>query len=237
MSSLSGRVVAVAGAASALGQLVCEQLTTAGAVVEACGHDGSALAPVAARVRELGGRIETAEVDLLDDAATTAWAADVVRRRQRVDGLVHLVGGWRGGTPLTEADLADWDWLQGRLVRTLQHTSRAFYPPLSAGDAGRLVIVSASQASRPTQRNASYAAAKAAAEAWTQAVAHSWKDSGRTAAVTLVVNGLLTPAMRAERPDAAFATLTGIDEVARTIVGLWDRPSTELNGERLWLTP
>jgi hypothetical protein len=55
--------------------------------------------------------------------------------------------------------------------------------------------------------------------------------------VTLVVNGLLTPAMRADKPDAAFATLTDIDDVAREIVQLWSRPARDLNGERLWLTP
>ena len=31
----------------------------------------------------------------------------------RVDGLVHLVGGWRGGESFTETDLADWDAAAG----------------------------------------------------------------------------------------------------------------------------
>lgn len=236
-TSLAGRVVVVAGGGSALGQTVAERLGAAGAVVEACDASPQPLETLTARVEAVGAEVTTAVVDLMDEAATTAWAQDVVARRGRVDGLLHLVGGWRGGVPLVEADLADWDWLQGRLVRTLQHTSRAFHPALSAGDAGRLVIVSATQASRPTQRNASYAAAKAAAEAWTQAVAHSWKDSEGAAAVVLVVTGLLTPAMRAEKPEASFSSLTHVDDVAGTIAGLWDRPGTELNGERLWLTP
>lgn len=237
MSGLQGRVVVVTGAGGALGQAVCAAVATAGATVEACDVHADLLEQAAERVRAAGGDVATASVDLLDEDATARWAGEVLSRRGRVDGLVHLVGGWRGGTPLTEVDLADWEWLQRRLVRTLQLTSRAFHAPLTASDDARLVLVSAAGASKPTNKNACYAAAKAAAEAWTQAVAHSWQDARGAAAVTLVVNGLVTPAMRADKPDATFATLTDIDVVAREIVELWSRPAHELNGEKLWLTP
>ena len=74
------------------------------------------------------GQADTYAVDLLDAEAAHAWAADVVRRHGRVDGLVHLVGGWRGGTPIEEAPLEDWDFLHGLLVRTVQHATQAFAP-------------------------------------------------------------------------------------------------------------
>jgi NAD(P)-dependent dehydrogenase (short-subunit alcohol dehydrogenase family) len=103
---------------------------------------------------------------------------------------------------------------------------------------GRFVVVSAAGAGTPTAGNASYAAAKAAAEAWTLALAHAFGRSGGDAAATiLVVKALLDDAMRAARPDAAFDGFTHVDDLAETIAGLWDRPSAELNGERLWLTP
>src|SRR5207244_1172348 len=108
-------------------------------------------------------------VDLADEEATAAWAALVVSTFGHVDGLVHLVGGWRGGKSITDTDLADWDWLQNLLVRTLQHTSRGFHDALRASTSARFVLVSSTEASRPTAKNASYAAAKAAAEAWTLA--------------------------------------------------------------------
>lgn len=237
MSGLDGRVVVVTGAGGALGQAVCVAVANAGAKVEACDVHPDRLAQVTERIRGAGGDVATASVDLLDEIATNGWAAEILSRRGRVDGLVHLVGGWRGGTPLPEVDLADWDWLQQRLVRSLQLTSRAFHAPMAASDDARLVMVSAAGASKPTSKNACYAAAKAAAEAWMQAVAHSWQDAQGAAAVTLVINGLVTPAMRADKPAATFATLTDIAVVAREIVDLWSRPAPELNGERLWLTP
>ncbi|MFC0041785.1 SDR family NAD(P)-dependent oxidoreductase [Actinomadura rayongensis] len=225
----AGRVVVVAGAAGAAGPAVCQALADAGAVVIACGRDADRLAAVA-------GPAERHAVDLLDDAATARFAASVAERHGRVDGLVHLVGGWRGGTPFTAEDPADWTWLSDRIVRTLQHTTRAFHPHLTASDAGRLAIVSAAEATRPTANNAHYAAAKAAAEAWTLAVAQSW-TGGPAAASILVVRGLLTDAMRAARPDAKFTSLTHVDAVAGRIASLWSEPAADLNGARLWLTP
>ncbi|GMA89048.1 oxidoreductase [Angustibacter aerolatus] len=236
-ADLAGRVVVVTGAGGALGGLVCEQAARRGAAVELCDRTAPLAEEAAGRVAGVGGDATATVVDLLDADATARWGVDVVARRGRVDGLVHLVGGWRGGAPLAQADLADWDLLQQLLVRTLQTTSQAFHAALTASDDARLVIVSAKEAHRPTQKNAAYAAAKAAAEAWVQAIAHSWKDVPTAAAVTLVVTGLVTPQMRADRPDAAFTNLTDIDEVARAVTGLWDRPASDLNGARLWLTP
>ena len=95
--------------------------------------------------------------------------------------------------------------------------------------------MSAAEASRPTAKNASYAAAKAAAEAWTLAVADSFRGS-EAAATIVVVKALVTPQMREAKPDAAFKGYTDVIDLADTIVGLWDKPADEVNGERLWLT-
>ena len=62
------------------------------------------------------------------------------------------------------------------------------------------MLVSPAQAQRPTSTNASYAAAKAAAEAWTLALADRFRATGATANV-VVVGTIVTPAMREESPD------------------------------------
>jgi NAD(P)-dependent dehydrogenase (short-subunit alcohol dehydrogenase family) len=231
---LTGLVIVVAGAAGAAGPPLVERLARAGATVVAAGSNRDrierAVADVISRVPS--GRVHAAVVDLLDEEATREWAALVEREHGRVDGLVHLVGGWRGGVGIVDADLADWNWLQDNLIRTLQHTSRAFHDAIKAGTRGRLVLISSVQASAPTAANASYAAAKAAAEAWTLAVADSFRDSA-AAAVILQIKALLTPAMRAAKPDAPFTGFTPVDELADTIHDLWLRPAAELNGQRL----
>lgn len=232
---LRGAVVVVAGAGGGAGAAVVRKLAAAGATVVMADTATDRLEPLAEEVANAGGAAYGYAVDLLDEAATREWAASLSEKFGRVDGLVHLVGGWRGGKGITEADLADWALLSNLLIRTVQHTSRAFHDALLAAPAGRFVLISAGEASRPTAKNASYAAAKAAAEAWTLAVADSFRDSS-AAATVLVVKALLTPAMRAAKPEGKFSGYTDVEDLATAIVALWSRPAREVNGERLWLT-
>lgn len=228
-----GRVVAVAGAGGPAGRAVVRRLAARGVLVAAADADPARLEDALADTTAEGRA-----VDLLDADATRVWVDDLVARHGRLDGMVHLVGGWRGGKGLTAEALAHWAVLEPLLVRTLQHTTLAAQEALAAAPAGRFVVVSAAGAGAPTAGNAAYAAAKAAAEAWTLALAHAFGRSGPGPAATiLVVKALLDDAMRAARPDAAFDGYTHVDDLALTIAGLWDRPTAELNGERLWLTP
>ena len=144
-NELEGRVIAIAGVGGGLGPLVAERLATAGAIVGGTDRDEEALARVGAALPD-AERWDGRTVDLLDEEATRGWCAALVERFGRVDGLMHLVGGWRGGTPLHEAPLADWDFLHELLIRTVQHTTRAFHDQLAASPNGRFVLVSAKQA-------------------------------------------------------------------------------------------
>jgi NAD(P)-dependent dehydrogenase (short-subunit alcohol dehydrogenase family) len=230
-ASLDDRVIAVAGGAGNLGPTVVERLASAGGQLSVCGRDRGSLDALSA---EIGHGIETDVVDLLDSDATRAWADDLASRRGHVDGLVHLVGGWRGGTPIEEAPLADWDFLSGLLVRTLQHASQAFAPHLVASGRGRFVLISAGQAQMPTHPNAVYAAAKAASETWTLALADRFRGTGATANI-VVVGSILTPAMRAESPEKDFSTFTPAEEIAEAIAYLCSADAASMNGQRLTL--
>lgn len=231
---LESLVVVVAGAGGAAGPPLVERLARAGATVVALDHSQERVNEVATQAQAATGseRIEGRAVDLLDAAATAQLAADVVAQYGRVDGLAHLVGGWRGGVHLTQEPLEDWDLLHDLLIRTLLNTSRAFHDALRASPRGRLVLISTVQAQSPVATNAMYGAAKAAAEAWTLAVAHSFEGS-EAAAVILPIKALLTPAMRQAKPDAAFTGYTDVADLADTIHDLWLQPAADLNGKRL----
>lgn len=175
------------------------------------------------------------DVDLLDRAAVQDLAGRVEREHGRVDGVVHLVGGWRGSDSFAETSLDDWDLLHGLLIRTLQHVSLAFEPLLRRSGDGRFVIVSAKAAQTPNAGGAAYAAAKAAAEAWTLSLADALRDTGGAATI-LVVKALVNDAMREASPSARFSGFTDVNELAAVIGGLFDRPAAEINGTRLDLT-
>ncbi|MDX6634346.1 MAG: hypothetical protein QOF06_549 [Solirubrobacterales bacterium] len=232
---LDDRVIAMAGVGGGLGPLVAERLAAAGATVAGAGRDQGALDALAADLELPSERWDGRAVDLLDEDAARAWCAALVERFGRVDGLVHLVGGWRGGQPLQEAPLGDWELLHDLLVRTVQHTTRAFHDQLAASPYGRFVLVSSKQAQAPTNTNAAYAAAKAAAEAWTLALADGFEGSSATANI-LVVDAILTPRMREDEPDKEFPTFTPAEDIADGIAFLCSDAAKKMNGQRFPLT-
>lgn len=233
--NLDGRVFAIAGVGGGLGPLVAAELAGAGATVAGTDRSQETLDALGAELGLPTERWDGRAVDLLDEGSAREWCAALVERFGRVDGLIHLVGGWRGGEPLHEAPLEDWDFLHGLLVRTVQHTTRGFHDQIAASEHGRFVLVSAKQAQAPTNTNAAYASAKAAAEAWTLAFADGFEPGGATANI-VVVDAILTPRMREENPDEEFPTFTPAEQLAAAIAFLCSDAAAKMNGQRLPLT-
>src|SRR4051794_38847143 len=207
---LEGRRIAVAGAGGSLGPHVVRVLAEQGAWVAAGDRDAERLDLVRDHAADF------AAVDLSSDAGARAWADAL----GDVDGLLHLVGGWRGGPEVEALDLADLELLEGLLFRTVVHATRAFAPRLkAAGPRGRFALVSSAVVSRARPGNAAYAATKAAAEAWTATFAAELADHGATANV-VVVNAIVTPEMRAENPDKSYATYTDAEDIAQALAFL-----------------
>ena len=231
---LDDRVIAVAGVAGGLGPVVAARLAAAGATLAAVDRDPARVDEVAASVSLPPERWDGRGLDLLDEQAARAWCDDLVERFGRVDGLIHLVGGWRGGQPLHQAPPADWELLHDLLIRTVQHTTRAFHDALVASGHGRFVLVSAMQAQAPSNGSAAYAAAKAAAEAWTLALADGFKAGGATANI-VVVEAILTQRMRDESPGGDFSRFTPAEHIAEAIEFLCSDAAAEMNGQRLQL--
>jgi NAD(P)-dependent dehydrogenase (short-subunit alcohol dehydrogenase family) len=223
LEGLVGRRIVVTGAGGSLGPVVVPVLAGRGARLALAGRTVESLAGLATDA-------DIDAVDLLDEAATRSWAD----RLDTVDAVVHLVGGWRGGTPIEEASPEEWHALESQLVRTTQVVTRVFHAPLVASGRGRFVIVSSGQAQAPTHTNAAYAAAKAAAETWTLAFADRLRGTGSTANV-VVVGAIVTPAMRAERPGADYASFTPAEEIAEAIAYLVSDAAASMNGQRLVL--
>src|SRR5262245_60940638 len=102
MSDLDGRVYAIAGVGGGLGPVVAERLGAAGAIVAGSDRDQGRVDEIGAELGLPAERWDGRAVDLLDEEAARAWCAALLERFGRVDGLLHLVGGWRGGQPLHE---------------------------------------------------------------------------------------------------------------------------------------
>ena len=222
--SVADRVVVIAGATSASGLAATRELMAAGATVIAVGRDAGKLRELVDAVGTDGLRTEVC--DLTDEADVAALAERVHAAEGPVDGVLHLVGGWRGGGGLAGQTEDDYRFLE-RPFTALRHVSRAFDPDLRASSSARTAIVSSLAVSRPLAGGANYAAVKAASEAWARAVAQGFakaaKDSGQPLAAASVI----------------FRTqsLDGLEQaLAQRFTDLWTTPAAETNDTIVELT-
>lgn len=211
-----GRTVLIAGATSASGEAVAAALVAAGASVLAVGTREDALE----RLEKAVPGVDTRVCDLADPSAVAELAMRIHLKFGRIDGLVHLVGGWRGGGGIGGQTDDDWEFLE-RAFTTLRNTTRVFYDDLVSSPAGRLAIVSATAVEHPLAGGANYAAAKAAGDAWTRAVAQGFRKEAPNAAAAIFV-------------VKALAGLEGM--LAERVVELWDADPSTINGVRKLLT-
>ncbi len=251
--------VLVTGGSGPSGVATARALRDAGHRVFTVGSDAGRIEAAAA---EAGGGVTALVCDLANLADVKALRESVTGMAGNVDGVIHLVGGWRGAKGITDQSDDDWDFLERNAVTTLRNVTRVFFDDLAASDTGRFAMVSSTAVSAPTAGGASYAAAKAAAEAWTLAVADGFRrahaatagasttgqgsaeqDSAlpekpelRSAAAIFVVKALVDAGMRAKSPERSFPGFTDVADLAAAAAGLFSTPAGELNGQRLLLS-
>jgi 3-oxoacyl-[acyl-carrier protein] reductase len=226
--------VLVTGGSGASGVAVARALNHAGCRVFTVGSNRQR---IEAAAQQAGDGITPLVCDLamLDDVRRLR--EDVSAAAGPVDAVIHLVGGWRGATGIPDQSDEDWDFLHQGAVTTLRNVSRVFFDDIAASANGRFAMVSSTALDQPAAGVASYVAAKAAAEAWTMAMADGFRKAagGQAAAVVLVVKALVDEGLRRRNPERSFPGATDVEELAAAVVRLFKAPADELNGARLRL--
>ena len=218
MAELDGRVIAIAGAAGGLGPTVARRLADAGATLAATDVDQERLDALVADLGPRRGPLRTA-------ASSTCSTPDAARdgrpRSPSVSAastaLLHLVGGWKGGDPIATTPLEDYEWLHDLLVRTVQHTTRAFYEQLAASEHGRFVLVSSSQAQSPERHQRLLRGDQGRGRGLDPGPRRLASRTRTATANIVVINAILTPSMREENPDKEYPTFTSTEDLAEAI--------------------
>jgi NAD(P)-dependent dehydrogenase (short-subunit alcohol dehydrogenase family) len=178
MVDLIDQVVIVTGAAGNLGS----------AAVRAFGAAEARLVPVDRAPDRLPGlfpeladsprHILAGGVDLTEEGAVKAMVDLVLDRFGRIDVLVNAAGGYRGGTPVHETPLAEWDFLLNLNARTVYIASSAVIPAMLRQGRGKIVNVAARAALQGAAKLGPYSASKSAVIRLTEAMSAELKNSG-----------------------------------------------------------
>jgi NAD(P)-dependent dehydrogenase (short-subunit alcohol dehydrogenase family) len=217
-------IVAVTGAAGALGRKAVEILAAAGWRV--VGIDLGEVAPDSV-VLALGG------VDLTDEAAVGAAAARIESELGRLDGLVNVAGGFAWET-VADGSVATWDRLYAMNVRTALIASRALLPLLRSSQ-GAIVNIGAAASVKAGAGMGAYAASKSGVARLTEALAEELKDEG--VRVNAILPSVLdTPANRADMPDADYAKWVSPAQLAGVVAFLLSADATPITGALIPVT-
>lgn len=221
--SLRDRVAIITGASGNLGRACLACFADRGAKLVAV-HHGEAPPDAAA-----GGTLNLGGVDLSREEAAEEVARAARGHFGRVDILINTVGGFRGGTPVVEEDLATWDALFAINLRTALLACRAVVPGMLAQGRGAVVNVAAGAALTGPAGLAAYSASKVALLRLTESLARETRGQG--VRVNAVLPGTIdTPQNRRAMPDADPAKWIRPEALAEVIAFLASDQARAITG-------
>ncbi len=209
--------ILITGAGGGLGIAVCQVFQESGATViavERAWHEPKPFITI------------SADLSTADGCRTMIQEAC---EHGPIEALVHLVGGFRGGSPIAETTDADFDMMMSVNVRIAFNAIRAALDPMLKSKRGRIVAIGSRAAVEPSPNLAAYAVSKAALVALVKNVAAEVKNSGITANVVLP-STIDTPANRKAMPKADFATWVAPESIAKLLVWLCSDEAADVNG-------
>jgi NAD(P)-dependent dehydrogenase (short-subunit alcohol dehydrogenase family) len=230
--TLDGRVTLVTGATGPVGRSVATLFSGAGARLVLAGTDLGRLEAMGAKLALPADGWAPAAGDLRDPAAAAAAVALAVDRFGRLDVVLHLVGGWVGGTSVVDLDPAELRGMLDQHLWSTLHIAKAAIPGMVERGWGRLIAVSSPFAAEPGPRGASYAVAKSAEEVLLRSLSRELGGTGVTANL-VVVRTVDVQHERETAPSPKNASWTTPEEVAGAMLLLCSPGSEAVNGARI----
>jgi len=219
---MADRVVVVTGATGKLGPTVAARFAAAGDRLALLARDRDAVEALVATLPGGAGRHAGIAADLSSEGGATHAAAAVRRRLGVPQVLLHLVGGYAGGTSIEDADETLWRDLFELNFWSTFHTLRAFLPDIRTAEQGRIVTISTPLAGSPVASIGPYAASKGAVETLTLTLAMELAGTTATANVALV-----------RTIGDAKPTYTRPEEIAAALVWLASPEAGAVSGQRI----
>lgn len=229
MSTFTGRVALVTGAAGNLGGSVVQAFIEVDANVVAVDRAGDRLPKIFPELVNHPGHLLVTSVDSNDEIALKGLAAKIMGRFGRIDILVNTVGGYRAGTPVHETPLETLDSLIDLNVRTALIASQAVIPYMLAQGSGKIVSVAARAGLTGRKNMGAYSSSKAAVLRLTESMAAELKDVGIN--VNCVLPGTIdTPQNREAMPRANYDRWVKPESLADVILFLASDAARDIHG-------
>jgi NAD(P)-dependent dehydrogenase (short-subunit alcohol dehydrogenase family) len=227
MPHLTDRSILITGATGGLGKAVVRAFLREGALVAGTARQWTAEDAV-------DGLLEV-QADLTTEEGAEAAIRAVVEARERLDAVVHLVGGFAMDGPLASTKAETWDQMMLINVRSAFLVFRAALNVNQAagaptpGGLRRLIAVGSRAGEQATPGVIAYAVSKAALHELVRHLAAEVAERGIT--VNAVLPGVIdTAGNRAAMPGGDFSKWVAPESIAETLVWLASDGSRDTSG-------
>ena len=219
---MKDKVVFITGANGGLGTSVTRAFLLRGARVI-----GSSLRVTAADFPEPNFEALPMDFNKLDEIRR--GVARIIERYGQLDALVHVLGGFAGGTTVAETTDAMWEQMQAINLTSAFHVFRECIPHLRKSKNGRLIAIGSLTAAQPHANLGAYVVFKSALATLVKTIALENADANLTANVILP-DTMDTPANRKSMPDADFSKWLKTTDVGELVLSLADESARHLTG-------
>ena len=219
---MKNKVVLITGAKGGLGSFVTQRFLGEGATV----------AGVSLRITQQDfpqPNFTALSADFTKSGAVREAVESVVSRFGKLDVLVHLLGGFAGGSTVADTDDATWEQMRDLNLTSAFYVLRAAIPHLRKSMAGRIIVIGSLAATEPHAGLGAYVTFKSALAMLVRTVALENKDTALTANVILP-GTMDTPANRKSMPDADFSKWLQPNDVAELALWLADDKAAQITG-------
>ncbi|ELY62089.1 SDR family oxidoreductase [Natronolimnohabitans innermongolicus] len=195
-----GTVAVITGASGALGSAAVERFRDAGATV--CAVDVRAPDDEDSLLEtDVGSNADVHfyEADLTDEDEVEPLFETVVDDHGRLDHLLNIAGTWRGGDPIAETDLEEFESLVDINLKTAFLASKHAIPHLRDSE-GAIVSISARSSLEGGEGDGPYRITKAGIRLLTETIAE--ENKGTVRANCVMPSVIDTPMNREMMPDA-----------------------------------
>jgi NADP-dependent 3-hydroxy acid dehydrogenase YdfG len=229
---LDGRVAAITGASSGIGEATAMELARQGAAVAVGARRKDRLDSLVERIESDGGRALPFELDVADEAQARAFVEGANEQLGGLDVLVNNAGVMLLG-PVEDADVDEWRRMVDVNVLGVLYCTHAAVPLMHAAGAGDIVNISSVAGRRAGAGAAVYNLTKFGVTAFSEALRQEVLHFGIR--VTCVEPGMVDTELQGhnkhplvlramERASERIGTPLSAEDVARTIAFVLAQP-------------
>jgi NADP-dependent 3-hydroxy acid dehydrogenase YdfG len=212
MGALDGKVAAVTGASSGIGEATARALAGAGAAVALGARRVDRLEAIVSGIDESGGRALAVELDVADEASANAFVSETQSQLGGLDILVNNAGVMLLG-PVEGAPTDQWRTMVDVNVLGLLYCTHAALPVMRAAGGGHIVNISSVAGRSANAGSAVYNLTKFGVGAFSEALRQEISPAGiRT---TIIEPGFVDTELQAHNEHPAV--LEGIEQMRKSL--------------------